>query len=371
MKSLIKKVNALVVRLKRIFLIRFTMDVIASFGKNNGGLMAAGLAFFLVLAFVPLLLVGVAAIGYYFNLIHSTQDAVQQIQHLLTTQILPGKAGNEVSSLMEQANITEKVKTITVTRGISGIIGLLGLIWASMQIFLSGAMAMNAAWSVQETRNWFQQRAIALGLLLATGVLLVLSIVATAYGSWLTHHVPGFGVGTTILTEVGAVIVATGMYGMTYKFLPSAHVTWRSALVGGVVAAVAWEIAKKGLAVYLLHPNTSMYGNLANLMIFVLWVYYSMMILLIGCEVSAQYAKEVESKKATKMKRLANRTPSLDTSSASGTPMARAKERRVSQRERAGTKTAPSERSAAGAPAASPERNGSGANGRGKPKARD
>ena len=82
------------------------------------------------------------------------------------------------------------------------------------------------------------------------------------------------------------------MYAATYKFLPSGNVTWRSALVGGAAAAVSWEIAKKGLAVYLLHPNTSMYGNLANLMIFVLWVYYSMMILLIGCEVSAQYARE-------------------------------------------------------------------------------
>ncbi|BDI28115.1 hypothetical protein CCAX7_001660 [Capsulimonas corticalis] len=372
MKALIKSVNKIVMRLKRIFLVRFTLDVFTNFGKNNGGLMAAGLAFFLVLAFVPLLLVGVAAIGYWLHLTHSTQDAVQTVRNLLTQQILPGAAGNEVQHLIERANVAEKVQTITATRSVSGLVGVLGLVWASMQIFLSGALAMNATWQVPETRNWFKQRAVALGLLLATGVLLVISIVATAYGSWLTHHVPGFGVGTTILTEVGAIIVATGMYSMTYKFLPSTNVTWRAALVGGLAAALAWEVAKKGLAVYLLHPNTSMYGNLANLMIFVLWVYYSMMILLIGCEVSAQYAKEVESKRGTAMRRAAHRTPSLDTASASGTPMARAKERRISQRERAGAKTAPSERKAAGSPAASPERNGSnGAHAQRTPKTRD
>ena len=50
-------------RMQRILLVKFTMDVFARFGRDNGGLLAAGLAFFLVLALVPLLLVGLWGLG--------------------------------------------------------------------------------------------------------------------------------------------------------------------------------------------------------------------------------------------------------------------------------------------------------------------
>lgn len=309
-------------RLRRIFIIRFIWDVFTRFGNDNGPLLAAGLAFFLVLAFVPMLLTGIAAIGYYFHVTHRAGDAVAEIQSLLTTQILPGAAGNEVKHLMERANIGEKVHHIMATRGSAGIIGVVGIVWASIQVYLSGASVMNAAWEVTEKRNWFKLRLVAFCLLLVSGVLLVLSIVATAYGSWLSHsrigHImPGWTIIVNIVTEIGAVTVSSIMYALVYRFLPAANVSWKAAFAGGITAAVMWEIAKKGLAVYLLHPNVSLYGNLANLIIFIIWIYYSMMILLFGAEVAALYAKEVEEHARAELRRTAGITPSVDVSTPS------------------------------------------------------
>jgi len=340
--------NAILVRLKRIFVIKFTLDVFERFGKNNGGLLAAGLAFFLVLAIVPLLLVGLWTLGLYYR--HDPDQAVQKIQHLLATQVLPGAAGDEVDHLMERASISDAtgrhagptlLKLLT-GHGLAGIIGLLAVVWASIQIFVNGSTAMNAAWETPEKRNWFQLRGVALALLVGVGVLLVLSLATTAFSTAFSarpfaHAVPFERALIAGLIELGAVVVSALMYAVTFKFLPSpsANVSWRAALVGGAAAAVAFEIAKKGLSVYLLKPNKSLYGELGNLIAFVLWIYYSMMIFLLGAEVSAVYASEIEKGKASRLRRASLSTPAAEASSASGSPLARSKERvrRTRQRE--------------------------------------
>ena len=284
--------------------------VIERFGRDNGALLSAGLAFFMVLAFVPMLLTGIAALGFYFHLTHNTHNAVDEIRNLLTSQVLPGAAGREVQHLMDRVDVAGKVKQITANRGISGVIGIGGLMWASIQIYLSGAVAMNAAWQIPEKRNWLKLRLVAFGLFIVTGVFLVLSIASTAYGTWLSHSplgklVPNWALFVEFGTEVAAAVGASVMFALIYKFLPSARVTWRAAFVGGTSAGLLWEVAKKGLAVYLLHPNVSLYGNLANLIIFILWVYYSMSIFVMGGEVSAVYAVEIEAKRRTQLKRTA------------------------------------------------------------------
>lgn len=315
-------------RLTHIFWVKFVLDVFARFGKDNGGLLAAGLAFFMVLAFVPLLLVGIATLAFF---VHSPQEAVQKIQELLTTQILPGGAGQEVKYIIAKANVAQTVQHVMETKGLVGLVGVLSLVWAAIQIFINGSVAMNAAWQTTEKRGWIKLRLIALGLLVATSVLLVLSLAATAYGTWLSHR---FNVSfvVTVLTELGALALAIGMYAVIYKVLPSASVSWKAAVAGGVFSAVAWEIAKKGLSVYLLRPNKSMYGEIADLFVFVLWLFYSMMILLLGAEVSAQYAASVESRRGTGLKKAALAHPAADASVSAGSALARSKERNRAQR---------------------------------------
>jgi len=340
--------NAILVRLKRIFWIKFTFEVFERFGKDNGGLLAAGLAFFLVLAFVPLLLVGLWALGLVFA--HRPDEALQRIEGLLQSQMPSGGASTEVQHLMARAGIAADEKAqhagpallrILQGHGVAGLVGLLGIVWASIQIFINGSTAMNAAWQAQEKRNWFQLRGIALALLVGVGVLLVLSLVVTAFSSFISnsafaHEVPFAGAIEAGALELFAIVVSAGMYAVTYKFLPSpsANVSWKSALIGGVVAAVAFEAVKKGLSLYLLKPNKSLYGELGNLIVFVLWIYYSMMILLLGAEVSAVYAAEIEGGAATRLKRMSHATPAAGSDVSSGSPLARAKEKNRVQRTR-------------------------------------
>lgn len=331
---------------KRIFVLKFTLDVFERFGKNNGGLLAAGLAFFLVLALVPLLLVGLWGLGLVYA--GNPDKAVLDIQTILATRVLPGAANTEVLKFMVQAHISDlnhhagpTLLNIIHGHGLAGIVGLLGIVWAAIQIFINGSTAMNAAWEAKESRNWFALRGVALGILVGAGLLLVLSLAVTALStaisaSPLARQVPFASALQAGAVELGAVVVSGLMYAVIYKYLPSpaAHISWKSALAGGITAAIAFEIAKKGLSVLLLKPKASLYGDLGNLIAFVLWIYYSMMILLLGAEVSAVYATEVERKDVTRLRRAALSTPAADASANSGSPLARAKQKDRAQRVR-------------------------------------
>ena len=111
---------------------------------------------------MPLLLVGLWALGLVFA--HRPDEALQKIVGLLSSQILPGAAGNEVQHLMWRAGIAADENAqhagptllhVLQGHGIAGVVGLLGVVWAAMQIFINGSTAMNAAWQTPEKRNWF------------------------------------------------------------------------------------------------------------------------------------------------------------------------------------------------------------------------
>jgi uncharacterized BrkB/YihY/UPF0761 family membrane protein len=142
-------------RLRRIFIVRFMLEVIGRFGRDNVGLISAGLAFFTILTFVPLMLTAISALGFWLDVTHRTSmDATAIVQRFLMQNVLPGAAGKEVQHLIERANVTGTVHHIMQTRGPAGLIGLLGVIWAAMQIFVNGSTAMNAAWEAREDRSW-------------------------------------------------------------------------------------------------------------------------------------------------------------------------------------------------------------------------
>lgn len=333
-------------RIKRVFWIKFALDVSDRLGATNGWLLGAGLAFFLVLALVPLLLVGLWGVGHVYA--HRPDEALHKIQGFLTANVLPGKAGNEMKRLMWRAGISSDqpgthagpaLLKLLNGHGLAGIIGLAVTVWAAMQIFINAAVAFNAAWKTTEKRNWFELRGVALGLLIGTGALLGLSLAFTAVSTGASmgryaHLFPFETVVKSFLFELGAVVVSAAMYAAVYKFLPSpsAKVSWKSAIVGGAVAAVAFEIVKKWLSVYLLKPN-GLYGELGNLIVFVVWIYYSMMILLLGATVASVYADEVENARGTRLKRAASATPAADVAAANS-PLARSKERNRAERVR-------------------------------------
>jgi membrane protein len=284
-------ITAWVQRVLKIPWIHCVFDIVQRFGNDNGAFYAAGLAFFLLLSFAPIVLTGVAVLGCFINVHAASTKVIEMIQNLLPS----GGARDEATQFLSvQLHIEDQVKSVVQHRGVAGVFGLLALIWATLQIFVNASTAMNAMWEVKETRNWFLLRGMALLLMMMTGFLLVMSLLLSGappaidkYQLPIINHLPIPLADLTVVFEILAIILNTFMYVIIYKMLPNAKVSWYAAGAGGAVASLFFEVAKKGMASYLLRANHSIYGDLANLILFVLWIYYSMMMLLVGAEVAA------------------------------------------------------------------------------------
>lgn len=277
---------------------------------------AASLSFFSITSLPSVLLCGLAVLGF---VIKSPAVAERQVEKVLT-QVLPGQSVASSSStsstgdtekkptaasrstargIIQDLNIQKSVEEIQKRRGWTALVGLALLFWSAIQIFVNASVPINAAFRTKETRNFVQLRVVALGLLASTGVLFVLSLLP-ASGVQVLNSLRIFGTfpdPTPFWLEAifwaVAIVINAALFTLIYRFLPSpsAKVSWNDARFGGVIAAVLWEIAKQGFALYLQRLGGAasydkLYGSLGSIFLLVFWIYYTSMILLLGAEIA-------------------------------------------------------------------------------------
>ena len=260
------------------------------------GLMACACAYCAVLSLVPLILVCVAIFGFFLGGKAQALDKTIEAIHLYIPAFNP-------TFLKEQLN------TVIDSSRVMGLFGLTFLIYGAHQTFLAMQPAMNLIWVVAETRHWIKQRLIALAATFFTLLLLPATIAATALtvrvaestSHWLKSDVQALVL--QLLTGLLPILVTTLLFMVLYCLLPDRRVPWRAAFLGAFVGAILWELTKVGFAFYLLKTQshngyTLIYGSLSSLVVIVVWMYYSMAILLIGAEVAADYEFMRQGRKA-------------------------------------------------------------------------
>ena len=95
-------------------------------------------------------------------------------------------------------------------------------------------------------------------------------------------------VGVVFYTAV-SIVLTMGAFALSYMALPNRTVEWRDAAWGGLVAAIAFEIAKRIFAMFVTHFSnyTVVYGALAALPMFLVWIYVSWLVTLVGAVITA------------------------------------------------------------------------------------
>lgn len=276
------------------------------YNADQCGIGAAAISFFALFAFVPLLLCGVAALGY---IIHDPQNAVIQTQKFLVGLIPGTNASEAIQRLITETEIEKRAAEVVALRGWGWFVGILSLIWTASRFFASAIPPMNAAFNAPETRNYFQQQLYAFGMLFAAGSLFLLSLFLTAFPS-LLFRLPALaplansaGTFLGIFSLVLGILVNASMFAFIYRYLPSpaAKVTSRQAWFGGGVVAILWELVKQLFAYYLTYFGggdnyNRVYGSLAGLIILVLWVSITSSLLLMGAQIAQIYGEWKEGK---------------------------------------------------------------------------
>jgi membrane protein len=274
--------------------IGYVRELFKRFSGDYCPAWAASLSFFSILSIAPILLCGLAVLEY---LMHNPDEATLRVQELLA-RMLPGGgiiADHQAADLIRQFNVQTSVHTLYAKRGVAGIIGIVSLFWASMQIFVNASAPMNAAFRTRETRGWVKLRLVSLGLLLGAGPLFLFALAPAYIGQSLkisdTDTVLS-PILSALLVLIGVVVNAV-MFAIIYKVLPSpsANVTWKAAGMAGSIVAILWEVAKEAFAYYLgrFANYDKVYGSLGTLIGLILWIYYTSMILLLGAEIAKLY----------------------------------------------------------------------------------
>ena len=183
---------------------------------------------------------------------------------------------------------------------ISTIIATVTLLMGAAGFFGQLKDALNTVWGIEPKAGrgvwgFVKDNFLSFATLLGTAFLLLVSLVLStalaAIGKWFGNLLPLPEIVLQAFNFLLSLVVITGLFALIFKVLPDAHTAWRDVWVGAALTAVLFTIGKFAIELYLGKSNVgSSYGAAGSLVLVLVWVYYSVQILLYGAEFTQVYA---------------------------------------------------------------------------------
>ncbi len=245
------------------------------FREDRLGLTASSLTFTTLISLVPLVTVMLAVFSA-FPMFAGLEPALQK--YLLQNLVPDGIAKPVLQALTQFAG---------KARGM-GTAGLALLVVTALALVLTIDRTLNAIWRVRRPRALGQRVLVYWSALTLGPLALGMSLTLTGAALSLSGVATGPGVWSFLIDGVQFVIMAAAMAGL-FHYVPNTPVRWAHAWAGGVFVAVAFEVAKGLLALYLnaVPSYNKVYGAFATVPILMLWVYLGWLIILLGAVIAA------------------------------------------------------------------------------------
>lgn len=239
--------------------------------------VAGSLTFTTVLALVPIVTIAFAIFTIFpvFNAFRASLEAY------FIQSLMPKAMANNILGYLNQFAAKSK--------GLSAVGGIFLFVTAAMTLSMIDRV-FNQIWRVKTVRP-LPQRVLVYWAIVTLGPLLIgMSISVTSFVFTATNGVvmQKSGLGTAIYTLI-SVLLTTGAFTLLYVAVPNRVVDWRDAIWGGFLAGVAFEVAKRLFAAYIIKfpAYTVIYGAVAAIPIFLIWIYLFWMITLSGALLAA------------------------------------------------------------------------------------
>jgi membrane protein len=242
--------------------------------------VAGSLTFTALLALVPLATVAFALFTA-FPIFSSFQESLQLF---LADHLMPAQLNSQIFKYLNQ--FASKAKGLTT-------IGMILLFLTAVMTMMTVESAFNVIWRVRKARP-IAQRILVYWAIITLGPILI--GVSLSISSYLFTQSMTFTAAQrmTPLIEwaltAGAALPLTALaFTILYVYLPNCRVEWRDAVIGGVTAAIAFELAKRGFGYYVrrIPTYTAVYGAFAAVPLFLLWMYLCWFITLAGAMIAS------------------------------------------------------------------------------------
>ncbi|MBP3959855.1 YihY/virulence factor BrkB family protein [Gemmata sp. G18] len=251
--------------------------------------IAAALAFFTALSMAPLLVIALLIAG----AVYGAEAARGEIAERLT-----GLVGEQAAAAVEVIVANARGPG---TGAVAVVVSLITLFIGATGVFVELQEALNDVWKVRPKpgrplRTFARARLTSLVMGIGIGVLMLASLVLTtvieAVGQYAASTVAGTATVVQVVNLVALFGVEALLFAMIFKFLPNARLGWRDVGMGALLTAVLFTIGKFLVGTYLRYTGSlSGFGAAGSLMAFLVWIYFSAMVLVFGAEVTKVTAR--------------------------------------------------------------------------------
>lgn len=266
--------------LKRVYLMN---------GVHNLSLLAAGVAFFAFLAFVPLIAVVVLLYG-----LIADPSSVTASLDLLVDVVPP-----EVLVILRE-QMLQIVTTSAAQQGLGLVLALLLSTYGAMRAATAIMGALNIIYEEHESRSFFRTTGVAVLITLGMAGVAVIGLIAISLFGYVRNFLsPLIGIGALLLIQVLTWAVAGMLVSITFaiffRYAPDRRAAkWRWLSLGSMASTVLWLAITLGFGFYAanLSDYNATYGSLAAIVIFLMWLFLSAYAVLIGAEINAETERQ-------------------------------------------------------------------------------
>lgn len=253
------------------------------FGRDNISLVAAGVAFYVMLSIFPAL----AAMVSLYALVGDPDDVANRISEY--GNLLPPEALKLIIDGLHNFAKTAG-STLSWALGTSVLLAL----WSARAGIASVMTGLNIAYEEVETRSFVVQTLMALGLTVGAVLFAVVVVFAVAVIPIILKFLSLDGAAATLIDlarwPILAVLVAMG-FAVIYRYGPSRKgANWRWISWGSAVATVLWLVGSVAFSVYVSKFGSydATYGALGAVVVLLLWLWVSALVLLVGAEIDGE-----------------------------------------------------------------------------------
>lgn len=276
----------------------------ALFSNSNGLTLSASLSYYTVFSVAPFLIVIISVAGIFYG-----KQAVEGKVYMQISGLVGENAAKQIQQIIQ--NIQNTNHSL-----LGGIISFIVLIIGASSVFSEIQSSINFLWKVNAVPlgkgiiNFIRNKLLSFSLIAGVAFILLVSLIVNALvdvlSERLKQHFPVYVIKTFyILNIVFIFFVITILFALIFKILPAAIISWKDAIIGASFTSLLFLIGKLLIGIYLGNSSVNAtYGAATSILIFMLWVYYSSIILYFG----SSFTKVLMDSKGTILRRKPKRT---------------------------------------------------------------
>ncbi|NBK91446.1 YihY/virulence factor BrkB family protein [bacterium 1XD21-13] len=265
-------------------IIKLVRGFLKAMNEDHVGAYAAQSAYFIMLSFIPFIILLLTLIQY----TTLTRADIYGAAQVIFPDSMNGFVIDIINEVYSKTAVTVSLSAITAA-------------WSAGKGFLALMRGMNSVYDVEEQRNYIILRFRSAIYTIVFVISIILSLVVLVFGNSIHQaavvHMPFLAVITGMILQmkdIVAIAFFTLVFMLLYKFVPNRKARLLSQAPGAVFSSVCWYLFSIGFSLYVTYtPGLSnMYGSLTTIILAMLWLYFCMYIILLGAELNSYFEEQ-------------------------------------------------------------------------------